>query len=85
MPKSRNRKNHKKKVEAWKNRNQQRVNAANKEIMKMSIKSVYILFGVHERNHMTKNIWPKNNKCISRDTNPDVLLGRKPKNKMDIN
>ena len=35
MPKSRNRKNHKKKVEAWKNRNQQRVNAANKEIMKI--------------------------------------------------
>ena len=35
MPKSRNRKNHKKKVEAWKNKNQQRVNAANKEIMKI--------------------------------------------------
>ena len=35
MPKSRNRKNHKKKVEAWKNKNQQKVNAANKEIMKI--------------------------------------------------
>ena len=35
MPKSRNRKNHKKKVEAWKNRTTQRVNAANKEIMKI--------------------------------------------------
>ena len=35
MPKSRNRKNHKKKVEAWKNKNQQRVNAANKEIMRI--------------------------------------------------
>ena len=35
MPKSRNRKNHKKKVEAWKSRTQQKVNAANKEIMKI--------------------------------------------------
>ena len=35
MPKSRNRENHKKKVEAWKNKNQQKVNAANKEIMKI--------------------------------------------------
>ena len=35
MPKSRNRKNHKKKVEAWKNKNQQKVNAANKEIAKI--------------------------------------------------
>jgi Skp family chaperone for outer membrane proteins len=38
MPKSRNRKNHKKKVEAWKNRTQQKVNAANKEIEKIQEK-----------------------------------------------
>ena len=31
MPKSRHRKNHKKKVEAWKQRSQQRINSANKE------------------------------------------------------
>jgi Skp family chaperone for outer membrane proteins len=35
MPKSRNRKNHKKKVESWKNRKQQQINAANKEIQKI--------------------------------------------------
>ena len=35
MPKSRHRKNHKKKVEAWKQRSQQRINSANKEIMKV--------------------------------------------------
>ncbi len=32
MPKSRNRKNHKKKVAAWKLNNQHKINAANKEI-----------------------------------------------------
>ena len=31
MPKSRHRKNHKKKVESWKQRTQQKVNSANKE------------------------------------------------------
>tara|TARA_R110002012_G_scaffold8739_2_gene40191 strand:- start:7093 stop:7287 length:195 start_codon:yes stop_codon:yes gene_type:complete len=35
MPKSRHRKNHKKKVESWKQRSQQRINSANKEIMKV--------------------------------------------------
>ena len=35
MPKSRNRKNHKKRVESWKNRKQQQINAANKEIQKI--------------------------------------------------
>ena len=35
MPKSRHRKNHKKKVQSWKERTQQRINSANKEIMKV--------------------------------------------------
>jgi len=35
MPKSRHRKNHKKKVESWKQRTKQRINSANKEIMKV--------------------------------------------------
>lgn len=35
MPKSRHRKNHKKKVQAWKQKTQQRVNSANKEITKI--------------------------------------------------
>jgi len=35
MPKSRHRKNHKKKVESWKQRTQQKVNSANKEIVKI--------------------------------------------------
>ncbi len=35
MPKSRNRKNHKQKVASWKSKTQQKVNAANKEIMKI--------------------------------------------------
>ena len=35
MPKSRHRKNHKTKVESWKQRTKQKVNAANKEIMKV--------------------------------------------------
>ena len=35
MPKSRHRKNHKKKVQSWKEKSQQRVNSANKEIVKI--------------------------------------------------
>ena len=35
MPKSRNRKNHKQKVASCKSKTQQKVNAANKEIMKI--------------------------------------------------
>ena len=35
MPKSRHRKNHKKKVQSWKQRTQQKVNSANKEMMKI--------------------------------------------------
>ena len=35
MPKSRHRKNHKKKVESWKQRTKQKVNSANKEMMKI--------------------------------------------------
>jgi len=35
MPKSRHRKNHKKKVESWKQRTQQKVNSANKEMVKI--------------------------------------------------
>mgnify|MGYP001256093456 CR=1 FL=1 len=38
MPKSRNRKNHKKKVAAWKAKQQQTINTANKEIMKIQEK-----------------------------------------------
>ena len=35
MPKSRNRKDHKKKVASWKSKKQQQINAANKEIQKI--------------------------------------------------
>ena len=35
MPKSRHRKNHKKKVESWKQRTKQKVNSANKEMVKI--------------------------------------------------
>ena len=35
MPKSRHRKNHKKKVQSWKEKSQQKVNSANKEIVKI--------------------------------------------------
>ena len=35
MPKSRHRKNHKKKVQSWKQQTEQKVNSANKEMMKM--------------------------------------------------
>ena len=35
MPKSRHRKNHKKKVQSWKQRTEQKVNSANKEMMKI--------------------------------------------------
>ena len=35
MPKSRHRKNHKKKVNSWKQQTKQKVNAANKEMMKI--------------------------------------------------
>ena len=35
MPKSRHRKNHKKKVQSWKQQTEQRVNSANKEMMKI--------------------------------------------------
>jgi len=38
MPKSRNRKNHKKKVAAWKANNQQKINAANKQVMELQKK-----------------------------------------------
>ena len=35
MPKSRHRKNHKKKVQSWKQQSEQKVNSANKEMMKI--------------------------------------------------
>jgi len=35
MPKSRHRKNHKKKVQSWKQQTKQKVNSANKEMMKI--------------------------------------------------
>ena len=35
MPKSRHRKNHKKKVQSWKQRTEQKVNSANKEMAKI--------------------------------------------------
>tara|TARA_R110002020_G_scaffold162396_8_gene347989 strand:- start:12 stop:203 length:192 start_codon:yes stop_codon:yes gene_type:complete len=35
MPKSRNRKNHKKKVAVWKANNQQKINTANKQVMEL--------------------------------------------------
>ena len=35
MPKSRHRKNHKKKVQSWKQKTEQRVASANKEMMKI--------------------------------------------------
>ena len=38
MPKSRHRKNHKKKVEAWKQKTKQKINSANKEIREMQEK-----------------------------------------------
>ena len=38
MPKSRHRKNHKKKVTAWKERTKQKITSANKEITKMQEK-----------------------------------------------
>tara|TARA_R110002110_G_scaffold103397_5_gene261317 strand:- start:3173 stop:3364 length:192 start_codon:yes stop_codon:yes gene_type:complete len=38
MPKSRNRKNHKSKVAAWKLGNQQKINTANKEMMELQEK-----------------------------------------------
>ncbi len=38
MPKSRNRKNHKKKLAAWKANNQQKINAANKQVMELQKK-----------------------------------------------
>jgi|7_EtaG_2_1085326.scaffolds.fasta_scaffold30757_1 hypothetical protein len=38
MPKSRNRKNHKKKLASWKAKSQQKINSANKEIMQIQEK-----------------------------------------------
>ena len=38
MPKSKNRKNHKKKVAAWKLKSQQKLNVANKELLEMQEK-----------------------------------------------
>jgi len=35
MPKSRHRKNHKKKVQSWKQQTKQKVNSANKEMIKI--------------------------------------------------
>ena len=35
MPKSRHRKNHKKKVQSWKQKTEQRVSSANKEMLKI--------------------------------------------------
>ena len=35
MPKSRHRKNHKKKVQSWKQQSEQKVNSANKEMKKI--------------------------------------------------
>ena len=35
MPKSRHRKNHKKKVQSWKKQTEQKVNSANKEMIKI--------------------------------------------------
>ena len=35
MPKSRHRKNHKKKVQSWKQQSEQKVKSANKEMMKI--------------------------------------------------
>ena len=35
MPKSRHRKNHKKKVQSWKQQTKQKINSANKEMMKI--------------------------------------------------
>ena len=41
MPKSRHRKNHKKKVEAWKQKTKQKINSANKEIRERASKIVH--------------------------------------------